>query len=385
MKIVLIGNYPPDRQESMVRFALMLHKGFLHAGFETEIWHPKVLFGSYAKNTTLGIGKWLGYLDKWILFPIILRWRLSTKKIKRSVIRYHVCDHSNAPYLSHLPSNLTGITCHDVIAIRGALGYADAHCAASGFGKVFQKWILHHLSRAKLLSSVSHMTLNQLNELEKNKGLSEKDWRVIHCGFNEDFRHLTAKESEVILRDTKLKQGVSFILHVGSDLPRKNRKLLVDMAHVIGSKWAGFICFAGDSVDKDLIDHAKSLGLENRIISIKRPDHNTLLALYSTCDAFIFPSFSEGFGMPLIEAQACGAPVIASNIEPMPEISGGTALHADPANPKDFAEAFLLLKDEIFRARVIREGYENTRRFQPTAVVNSYLELHGLEGTKHNM
>src|SRR5690606_20806251 len=112
-----------------------------------------------------------------------------------------------------------------------------------------------------------------------------------------------------------------------------------------------------------LLNYAKQLGLEKRIISIVRPDHNIIVALFSACKAFIFPSLSEGFGWPLIEAQACGAPVVSSNLNPMPEVSGGAAIHVDSTNPELFAEAFLKLEDDVFRRNLIEKGFENIQKF----------------------
>jgi glycosyltransferase involved in cell wall biosynthesis len=171
-------------------------------------------------------------------------------------------------------------------------------------------------------------------------------------------------------------------LHVGSALARKNRKLLLDMARITGNRWDGCICMAGEAIDQDLMDYAKTIGLNERVVSVERPDHQTLLALYSSCDVFIFPSFSEGFGWPVIEAQACGAPVIASNIEPMQEVSGGAALHADPTKPEDFANAFLSLKDKDVRDGLIQHGYQNALRFNPCTMIDAYLDLHALKRIK---
>jgi glycosyltransferase involved in cell wall biosynthesis len=118
--------------------------------------------------------------------------------------------------------------------------------------------------------------------------------------------------------------------------------------------------------------------MQNRVKSIVKPGHETLLALYSLCDAFIFPSFSEGFGWPVIEAQACGAPVIASDIEPMPEVSGGGALHANPKTAADFADAFLSLQNKALREQLVNKGFENCKRFSSEKMIDAYLLLHGL-------
>lgn len=378
-RVVLIGNYPPDKQESMERFAQMLYAGFRSVGVDAEIWRPAVVLGKWAKSTDSGLGKWIGYIDKWILFPLLLRWRLTARHNAYAEVRFHICDHSNAPYLGHLPLDQTGITCHDVLAIRGALGYEDAYCPASSFGKILQQWILHHLSRAKILATVSKFTLTQLQELAPGHPTPDQDWRVIYNAFNNDFRPMPEDEARTLLHEKGINLGESFILHVGSGMARKNRRMLLDMVAVLGNRWTGSICYAGHTVDSELLALAQSLGLQDRLVSVTGPDHETLVALYSTCTAFVFPSFSEGFGWPLIEAQACGAPVITSTIEPMPEVSGGAALYASPTEPLAFAKALLSLQDETIRSGFVRWGFENAAKFEPERIMNQYLAIHDLE------
>lgn len=377
MRIILIGNYPPDKQESMERFAQMLATGFSKEGHAAFIWRPVVFFGKGVKSTTMGVGKWLGYIDKWMLFPFILRWRLLKKEYRTENIHFHICDHSNSYYLQQLPANRTVITCHDVLAIRGALGYEDAYVGASRAGKILQNWILNNLTSAKKLAAVSTMTYEQLNALDKKHTVNHaKNWRVIHNAFNADFRPMPQEETVVLLRKAGVEPGVPFLLHVGSGLPRKNRKLVIDMLMALGNQWNGNICFAGEELEAELLGYTRSLGLKNRVISIVQPDHATLVALYSASAAFVFPSLSEGFGWPVIEAQACGVPVIASSFKPLPEVSGGAALHADPVKPADFANAFLSLQNKITRNELIKKGFENSRRFDRSRMTLAYLDLH---------
>lgn len=373
MRLILIGNYKPDKQESMIRFAQMLKSGFIQAGVETDIWWPTVILGALAKSTTSGIGKWLGYVDKWVFFPIIIKCRLL--RLNQIDTRFHTCDHSNAPYLKHLPSDKTSITCHDVIAIRGGLGYADAYCKPSPTGKILQSWILKNLSKARILAAVSELTLLQLEEVTARSPIRNKNWRVIYNAFNAEFKPIATRKTRLLLQEARVNPEVPFILHVGSAEPRKNRRMLLDMAHRLKDVWKGNICFAGEPVDKILLSLAKSFGIEERIISVIKPNHDTLVALYNACNAFIFPSFSEGFGWPIIEAQACGAPVIASNIAPMPEISGGAAIYADPRNPEEFAKAFLCLKEATKLSEIIEQGFCNARRFSLVKMIDAYLDL----------
>lgn len=377
MHIILIGNYKPDDQISMQRFTGMLDEGFKEAGVTSEIWYPSVFFGNWVKQTSHGFGKWLGYIDKWIIFPLVLKSRIRKGRRQNKSFTFHICDHSNAPYLKYLPVEQTVITCHDVLAIMGAMGYKDAYCEASRMGKILQGWILKYLIRAKKLAAVSGQTLTQLELLSKDRLSPQREWRIIHNGFNKDFKPLDTTSFSSILNGINAELKNPFLLHVGSNQPRKNREMLVEMISILDSKWNGKICFAGEAIDPKLSTYASSLGVTDKMISVVNPEHKHLIALYSACEAFIFPSFSEGFGWPLIEAQACGAPVIASSIAPLPEVTGGAAIHKDPKNARDFVNAFLSLENNEVRNDLIRKGFENSSRFSNKKMIQEYLELHG--------
>ncbi|MFL5787222.1 MAG: glycosyltransferase family 4 protein [Flavisolibacter sp.] len=383
-KIILIGNYPPDRQESMKKFANMLHQGFTSKDFDVEIWNPVTFFGYGSDPSASSFQKWLGYIDKWMVFPIVLMVRMFINRLKGRRLYFHICDHSNAPYFTILPSGFTSITCHDVLAIRGAFGFTDAYCNSSFTGKLLQKWILNSLIKFKRIACVSELTQDQLNQLIGYKSKNIQELVVIHNAFNHNFRKLDGYVTRDLLKKIGLDPDESFILHVGSSLERKNRHMLLKMAEELGSKWNGKICFAGQPLNSSMREYSESAGLSKRIISIKKPDHASLVALYNACEAFIFPSFSEGFGWPVIEAQACGAPVIASKIEPMPEIGGTAAIYADPNNPSEFAEAFLTLQNNKIRSELIRSGFENIGRFNADTMIDAYLDLFGMYQTAIN-
>jgi len=380
MNIILLGNYKKDKQESMQRFTLMLYDGLKEKGYSVKIWYPITFFAIFFKSTTSGVGKWFGYIDKWILYPLILKIRFLFFRFIKREIRIHICDHSNAIYLSSLPKYETSITCHDVLAIRGGLGYSDAYCSASKTGQILQKWILKNLVSAQNLAAVSKFTLTQLTELAEpfKKTVSKRDWVVIYNAFNANFKVLNKSETENKIAQAGMPKDKPFILHVGSSLPRKNRSMLVKMLILLEDKWTGNVCFAGQEIDRELQEVISDNNLEDRVFSIVNPNHELLEALYNGCYAFVFPSLSEGFGWPLIEAQACGVPVIASKLDPMPEVSGGAALFADPYIPKEFAEALLKLKDKDLRTEMITRGLNNTSRFDFNYIIESYLHLMNL-------
>jgi glycosyltransferase involved in cell wall biosynthesis len=373
-EIILIGNYQPDKQYSMQIFESLMAEGYLSSKVAVSAIRPSVIFGNLPFNKP-SIIKWLAYVDKFILFPIHLLLKRSVNFISFKKVHYHICDHSNAFYLHFLPKNKTVITCHDVLAIRAGLGYTDTYCTATKSGKILQKIILKALSRAKKLATVSEFTLNQLAEIDTLPDL-KKEWICIHNALSKKF--LPMPEDEIIdaLIKFELLKGKAFILHVGSDLERKNRKLLVKMIYELQNDWDGVLVLAGAPLNAKLIALIEELKVNHRIIQINRPTDTEIIALYSSCEAMVFPSYSEGFGWPIIEAQACGAPVITSNKAPMmSEVGGKAALYADPDDASSFADQLRKLKDKGFRKEVIRLGHENSKRFDFKNTMNQYIEL----------
>jgi glycosyltransferase involved in cell wall biosynthesis len=362
----------------MIRFTELLANGLRRRGITAEILTPQPMLIGKNADPGKGILKWLGYVDKWILFPFSLR-RIVRKRRREfgDGIHYHICDHSNAPYLAHLPKNRTGITCHDVLAIRGALGYPGAFCQASRTGVILQRWILKHLRNAQRIACVSRLTLRHLCEVAAEE-VPKAGWMMVHNSFNAEFRKIKKSEAIQILERQGIFLPQPYLLHVGSNLPRKNRRMLLQMIAQGSQPWPGHICFAGQPIDDLLSAEARKLGILDHIHSVPKPDHETLCALYSLAHAFVFPSFSEGFGWPVIEAQACDTPVIASNLEPLPEVSGGAALHADPHDAQSFASAMLTLSDAAVRESLIERGRKNAARFGVAPMIDGYLALHGL-------
>jgi glycosyltransferase involved in cell wall biosynthesis len=373
-KIILIGNYKADKQYSMQIFEELMLEGYLSSKVAVSAIRPSVIFGHLRFNKP-SIIKWLAYVDKFILFPIHLLFNRSVNFISFKKVQYHICDHSNAFYLHFLPKNKTVISCHDVLAIRAGLGYTDTYCTATKSGEILQKIILSSLSGAKKLAAVSEFTLQQLTEIDTLPDL-KKEWICIHNALSEKFVPMPDDEIKQTLLKFNLLKGKPFLLHLGSDLERKNRKLLVKMIYELQNDWDGVLVLAGAALNPELVALIEELKISHRIIQIHRPTDTEIIALYSSCEAMVFPSYSEGFGWPIIEAQACGSPVITSNKAPMmPEVGGKAALYADPDDASSFAEQFRKLKDKGFRKEVIRLGHENTKRFDFEKTMRQYVEL----------
>ncbi len=102
-----------------------------------------------------------------------------------------------------------------------------------------------------------------------------------------------------------------------------------------------------------------------------------LAAIYHECDILFFASRHEGFGLPILEAQATGIPCITSTCYSMPRVAGGGALLVDPDSPAQIRAAIeRLCADPALRAELVRKGHENLRRYQPSAIAQRYLRLY---------
>jgi glycosyltransferase involved in cell wall biosynthesis len=155
---------------------------------------------------------------------------------------------------------------------------------------------------------------------------------------------------------------------VGSALPRKNRILALNVLMSLGNVSPYRLILAGAPLTKAEADIVNQYQLQNRVVSVVRPSHALLNHLYCRAHALLFPSFSEGFGWPLIEAQACACPVIASTTTSIPEVAGAGALFADPSDPSAFAEHVLALEDPVLRRLMIEQGLTNMQKYDPALV-----------------
>jgi glycosyltransferase involved in cell wall biosynthesis len=119
-----------------------------------------------------------------------------------------------------------------------------------------------------------------------------------------------------------------------------------------------------------------SEGLSEQVVVVGYADHQDLVLVYNAADLFIYPSSYEGFGMPVLEAMACGAPVIAITNTSLPEIAGGIAhllKNADVPTLKEGIEA--VLSDPAWRERMSKEGPKRAAAYDWHLVTKRYLEL----------
>jgi len=124
--------------------------------------------------------------------------------------------------------------------------------------------------------------------------------------------------------------------------------------------------------------------LSNHIILTGYVPNTELPAIYSLCTVFLYPSLRESFGIPMLEAMACGVPVITSDTSSMPEVGGDAALFIDPYDPSQITAGMKsLLFDEVLRKELISKGFKNATRFSWKSmaenVLGIYYEINGIK------
>ncbi|HEX6949780.1 MAG TPA: glycosyltransferase family 1 protein [Nitrospira sp.] len=218
--------------------------------------------------------------------------------------------------------------------------------------------------RARKVVTVSRFSARELTDLF---GISDDQIAVIPNGVSEEFfpRH-DAVAFEALKQRIGL-TGDRFILFVGGADPRKNHRIVLEAASLIpahlGSRTlllVGSSTHAFGSYERT----AKSHGLTGRVLCPGRLPQKDLQLLYSYADLFIFPSLYEGFGMPVLEAMACGAPVITSKTTALGEVAGDAARLVDPHDARAVADAMSeVLENASLRASLTSKGFGRVKQY----------------------
>ncbi len=190
---------------------------------------------------------------------------------------------------------------------------------------------------------------------------------VIPNGVGTHFRRIT---DPVLLGATQHKFNLKFplVLAVGTLEPRKNHSGLIKAFYKAQQKKNGPAMLAIAGGQGWLYEETKQLvtdlKLDKKVRFLGRVTDLELVTLYSMATLFAFPSFFEGFGVPPIEAMACGTPVITSNVSALPEVAEGAALLVDPHDIDALADAIIrLTEDENLRNELRQKGYERVKQY----------------------
>ncbi len=273
----------------------------------------------------------------------------------------------NAPNLLFVPSHVIPlIHPKKVITTIHDLGFKNFPQAYS----LFQRWYLDWSVKFAFKHAVKIIVPSQFTKGELVKIYKAKPEKitVIPLSYN-------AKAYYPITDQIKIEQTLSryqikkpYLLYVGRLEEKKNISFLIDIfknLSLVGKNNLSLVLVGGRGYGYQKVQ--KKIGkynLRNKIIQLDWIDENDLPCLYSGAEVFVFPSLYEGFGIPLLEAMACGIPIVASRTASIPEIAGDAILLADPNNMQDFVQQIKnILNDKSLKEKLRQKGLERAKNF----------------------
>ncbi len=261
------------------------------------------------------------------------------------------------------------MTAHDLFAVEHPEWYSRAFSAWYG-------WMMPRLvERVAYVVANSEYTRRRFLE---RFGLPEE--KVVLCRFAQGERFSPSPEDE--LARFREEQGLPerYLLFLGSVEPRKNLKTLISAWKRTSAREEGVRLVVAGAAARKAVFNAAGSGAELLEDPTIQPlgyfSDEDLPLLYGAAEAFALPSLAEGFGLPVLEAMACGTPVICSDITAMPEVAGGAASLAPPLNAEAWTEKIdSVLSDSGLRERMSRDGLRRAGDFSWSKTAEAVLEV----------
>jgi glycosyltransferase involved in cell wall biosynthesis len=301
------------------------------------------------------------------LLPVIgMPWREQVG-LARQVTRDRI-DIFHSPCLT-APLNLACplvITVHDMIwAFPEKYSQSGSWSIKREFMALYNRLVPKYaIRRASAIITVSLVSKNNIIEL---------------LGLNADLifvTHEAAGSSFQLIRDVNSIESMrrnydlcsDYILALGAADPRKNIKTLIQayglLSEELRGKYQLVIVWTHPFLADEISKQVEELGLMNHVRFLRQVSNDDLAMLYTAASLFVFPSHYEGFGLPLLEAMACGAPVIAADNSSIPEIVGEAALLFDAQDVNEMSSVMhQVLTDETVKMRLQKDGLKRSAQF----------------------
>ena len=380
MNIVLFSHPAFLSSQSMPRYARMLELAYITRGHQVQMWFPEPKLYAFIPRGRLS--KWAGYVDQYLLFPLWVR-----KQIKQQPADtlYVFCDQALGPWVPLVKSKPHVVHVHDLLALRSALGDVPENPTAWS-GRLYQRYIRHGFQQAKYFISISNKTREDLHHFGKvNAAISE----VVYNGLNYPYASISPEKAiTILIKAGQLAKPEGMLLHLGGSQWYKNLAGVIALYIEYAKNHAKPLplwCVTPNP-NKKIRTLLKQVPPQGQILFIQGIDNHALQAAYSLARVFIFPSLAEGFGWPIIEAQACGCPVLTTDAAPMNEIGGFAASYMPVLKTSDDAQTWakngaeklklLLAMPDLQRHTLVNEGIKNVARFNADDAIEGYLNIY---------
>lgn len=270
------------------------------------------------------------------------------------------------------------VTVHDLSFLR------VPECFVPGFAAYLRSAVSRAVRRAAHVLADSKSTRRDLVEL---LGVDETRITVLYPGVEPRFRPVSDADELALVRAT-YRLPAQFVLGLGTLQPRKNFAVLVAaFAQAVRTSPAEcrdlHLVIVGERgwMYDDVLSEASTTGVKERVHLVGFVADEHLPALYSLASVLAFPSLYEGFGLPILEAMACGVPVVAADNSSLPEVAGEAAVLFDAHDECALAQALILLQSDLgLRERCVQAGLVRAEGFSWSRAAAELLELYAAIG-----
>lgn len=263
----------------------------------------------------------------------------------------------------------TLLTVHDLSFVR------DPASAAPGLRGYLEAVVPRSVARADHILADSAGTRADLIELY---GTRPEKISVLYCGIHEAFQPITDMAAIAAVRQAYGLGSAPFILAVSTLQPRKNYTRLIQALARLNHPEVRLVIAGGKGwLFEEIFAEVERLHLQARVIFPGFVADADLPALYSAARVLAYPSLYEGFGLPMLEAMACGTPVVASTASCLPEVAGGAAWLVPPTDVEALAQALdQALTDETARGEMIVKGRARAGQFSWASSARQLLKIY---------
>lgn len=380
MRIVLLAHPAFMASQSMPRFARMLEAAYRARGHQVQVWAPPARLHRWIDRGPLA--KWAGYVDQYLLFP---RWLRAAVAREPADALFVLTDQAQGPWVPHLRGRPLVVHVHDLLALRSALGEVPQNPTRLS-GRLYQRYIRRGFERARHFICISQRTRDDLMRVT---AVRPHTCEVVHNGLNHPYRPMAESEARRQLDaagHSAPPQGL--LLHVSGGHWYKNVPGVMSLYAQYARQTDRPLPLWLVGVPRSPAVQAALAGLppQAEVRFLYQLDNDSLQAAYALARAFLFPSLAEGFGWPIVEAQACGCPVITTDDAPMNEIGGPEARYLPllraggdlqawaQQGAQVLAQVLDVNEDERQRRSQACEAW--ARRFEPSHAIDHYLRIY---------
>ncbi len=352
----------------------------MQIGIDVHSAHQRTTgIGVYTQNLVAAL-RALDSDNRYILYGSDRPRNLRTlERIIRENAYLSVCSLRDGLDILHIPGysaplvsrGMLIVTVHDLIGMI----YPENLALMSRF--YWGTWLPMVVSRADTIIADSN---NTKKDVMKLLGVREDKIRVIPLAADPKFHPV---KDALALAQVKKRFNLEkpFVLYVGAIEPRKNLIRVMEAWARVRSRTkvphqlviTGFQAWAY----REVSDLVQRLGIKRDVVFTGYVRDEELPLLYNASELFIFPSLYEGFGMPVLEAMACGVPVLTSNTSSIPEVAGDAAIMVDPTDVEKMAQAIeRALEDEVLRERLKQAGPKRAAQFSWEATARETLRVY---------